>query len=297
MAPELSVNEVLSTVSSAESSLREVGGVTLHVVAAGDPADPLVVLLHGFPEFWYEWREYVGPLVEAGYRVVVPDQRGYNRSDKPGGVRPYRIDALSGDVVDLVATEGRESAHVVGHDWGAGVAWDTALRHPEVVDRLAVVNGPHPTAAQAVTTRSLAQLRKSWYMAYFQLPRLPEWTARRNDFGWLVSALRDEARRGAFSDADIERYRRAWQREGALTAMFNWYRALRYGVDPPREQVRVPTLLVWGADDRAFVPEMPTRSVEYCEDGRLERVPDATHWVVHEEHERVTGLLLDHLDG
>ncbi|MEF8881442.1 MAG: alpha/beta hydrolase [Halapricum sp.] len=283
-------------VQSAEHAFREVNGLTLHTVAAGEPGDPLVVLLHGFPEFWYEWREYVAPLVDAGYRVLVPDQRGYNRSDKPAGVRQYRISELSKDIVDLVATEDRETARVVGHDWGAAVAWDLALRHPEVVDRLGIINVPHPTVFEAQLKSNLTQLRKSWYMFYFQLPWLPERLSRRNDYRFMTETMRTGSLSGTFSETDIERYRRAWDKEGALTAMINWYRALfRFREDPPREQVQAPTIILWGENDQALVPEMATESLVYCSEGRLERFSDATHWIPHEHPERVADLLLEHL--
>jgi len=298
MASDWSANAPLPDVPSAEREHRDVNGVTLHTVVAGDPDDPLVVFLHGFPEFWYEWHEYVEPFVDAGYRVLVPDQRGYNRSDKPPGVGPYRISELSGDVVDLVATEDRETAHVIGHDWGAAVAWDTALRHPGTVDRLGIINVPHPSVFQEVLTSNLTQLRKSWYMFYFQLPRLPEWSSRRNDFGFMTGVMRESSRPGTFTETDFERYRQAWSEGGALTAMINWYRALfRHSEDPPREAVRHPTLIIWGENDEALVPEMAPMSREYCEDGRLEQFPEATHWVPHEYTERVADLLLEHLDG
>jgi pimeloyl-ACP methyl ester carboxylesterase len=295
MTPRTDTNAPLPDVSSIESTFRDANDVRLHVVVAGDADDPLVVLLHGFPEFWYEWHQYIEPLVDAGYRVLVPDQRGYNRSDKPAGVRPYRITELSGDVVDLIATEGRDAAHVIGHDWGAAVGWDLALRHPDAVDRLGIINVPHPTVFQRTLTSNLTQLRKSWYMFFFQIPRLPERYVGRNDYGFLVTAL-EEARPGTFTETDFERYRRAWAEEEALTATINWYRALfRHGEDPPRGRVRAPTLIVWGDDDQALVPEMASRSLEYCDEGNIERFPDATHWIPHEYPDRVSGLLLDHL--
>jgi pimeloyl-ACP methyl ester carboxylesterase len=283
---------------SAESTSREVDGVELHVVAAGDPADPLVVLLHGFPEFWYGWRGQIGPLVDAGYRVLVPDQRGYGRSERPDGVRPYRRRELVRDVVGLVGTEGRESAHVVGHDWGAVVAWDLACRRPELVDRLAVVNVPHPVAFRRTLRSNPEQFRRSWYVLLFQLPWLPERLAARDDFALWARMLREDARPDAFTTADLERYRATWRRAGAPTAMLNWYRALiRYPDDPPRERVAVPTLLLWGEADRALVPELARRSLDYCETGRLERFPAATHWVHHEQPDRVAELLVEHLGG
>lgn len=298
MASKASANAPLPDVSSAESSFRDVNDITLHVIAAGDTDGPLVVFLHGFPEFWYEWNHYIEPFVDAGYRVLVPDQRGYNRSDKPDGARAYRISELSQDVVELIATEDRDIAHVVGHDWGAAVAWDLALRHPRTVDRLGIINVPHPIVFEQFLRSNLTQIRKSWYMFFFQLPRLSEWYVSRNEYDFMVTAMRDGARTETFSETDLERYRRAWAEDGALTAMINWYRALfRHREDPPREQVEAPTLIIWGENDQALVPEMAPKSVDYCDDGRLEQASDATHWIPHEYPEHVSDLLLDHLDS
>lgn len=283
-------------VPSAESTFRTVNGVELHVVAAGETDAELVVLLHGFPEFWYEWSGYVESFVEAGYRVVIPDQRGYNRSDKPDGIRPYRVDRLSQDIVGLIETEGCECAHVIGHDWGAAVAWDFALRHPDAVDRLGIINVPHPSAFVDTLRSSLRQLAKSSYIFLFQLPRLPEWYVQRADFEPWVSAMREGSRPDTFTEEAFERYRSAWARDGAPTAMLNWYRALRWYRGPPRERVSVPTRIVWGENDQALVPKLAERSLEYCEQGDLERFPRATHWVTHERTDRVTTLLLDHLE-
>lgn len=281
--------------SEVTSEYREVNGVQLHVVTAGDEDGPLVVLLHGFPEFWYGWHRAIAPLVDAGYRVLVPDQRGYNLSEKPDGVRPYRISELSGDVADLVASSGRESAHVVGHDWGAAVAWDVALRHPETVDRLGIVNVPHPTVFEETLRSNPNQMLKSWYMFFFQLPRIPEWFQRRGNFRLLVNGFQSSKER-TFTETDIERYRAAWDRERGITGMINWYRALfRHGEDPPREQVEAPTLVIWGEQDKYLLTEMAPRSVGYCDDGRLERIPEGTHWVHHEYPGRVTDHLVEHL--
>lgn len=287
----------LSNVSSAESTFRSVDGVELHVVAAGETDAPLVVFLHGFPEFWYEWSEYIEPFVDAGYRVLAPDQRGYNRSEKPDGIRPYRLSRLSKDVVSLIETEGRESAHVIGHDWGAAVAWDLALRHPNAVDRLGIINVPHPSVFLDTLRSNLTQLSKSRYMLFFQLPNLPEWYVRRTDFEPWVNTMREGSRSETFTEQEFERYRSAWAQAGAPTAMINWYRALLWHrSEPPRERVGAPTRIVWGENDHALVPEMAERSLDYCEHGDLERFERATHWITHERTERVTTLLLDHLE-
>ncbi|WP_306058012.1 alpha/beta fold hydrolase [Natronococcus wangiae] len=282
--------------SGATSTSRTVNGVRLHAVSAGDEGDPLVVLLHGFPEFWYAWREQIEPLVEAGYRVVVPDQRGYNLSEKPQNARAYQLRDLSRDIVDLIASEGRDAAHVVGHDWGGAVAWDLALRYPDVADRLAIVNAPHPVAFRRQLASNPEQLRRSWYVLAFQVPWFPERVCRYDDFRVLERALRETASPGTFTDVDLTHYRRAWRREGALTGMLNWYRAIaRYPPDAPRDRLEQPTLVVWGEQDEALVPELGLASAQFCERGRLERLPETSHWVPHEEPKRTADLLLDHL--
>ncbi|AEH37893.1 alpha/beta fold hydrolase [Halopiger xanaduensis] len=298
VSPQADASKLSSV--DATTDVRTVNGVDLHVVAAGDPNDPLVVLLHGFPEFWYGWHEQIGPLVDAGYRVLVPDQRGYNLSEKPAPVRAYHQKQLSRDIVELIGSADRDAAHVVGHDWGGMVAWDLALRHHEVVDRLAIVNAPHPTVFQRHLRSNPAQMRRSWYAACFQVPRLPELCCRYDDFRLLERALRGTSAPGTFSDADLEHYRRAWSRDGALTAMINWYRAsARYGTNPPRDRVEAPTLLAWGTDDAALGTELVVDSYDYCarEGRRLELFEGTSHWVQHEEPERLTATLLEHLGG
>lgn len=287
----------LSDVPSAESTYREGNGIELHAVTAGDENDPLVVLLHGMPEFWYSWRRYIEPLVDAGYRVLVPDQRGYNASEKPPGVSPYRVTELAKDVVKLVETEGRDSAHIVGHDWGGLVAWEVAMRHPETVDTMCVLNAPHPTVFHRGFLTIPKQMKNSWYIFYYQLPRLPEWVSSLTDFKFWTSAMQDTALPDTFSETDMQCYRMAWEQAGAETAMINWYRAVgRYYEDPPREQVTAPTLIIWGEQDHALIPELAAKSVGYCDDGRLVQFSDATHWITHEYPDRVLNLLLEQLE-
>jgi len=282
---------------SAESTRVGVeDGVDLHVVRAGDPDDPLVVLLHGFSDFWYGWCNQIPALVDAGYRVVAPDIRGFNLSDKPRGLDAYRMGRLSGDVVALIESEGRESARVVGHDMGGQISWDLAQRHPERVERLGIVNVPHLSAFRRTLWSTPRQLLRSWYGFFFQVPRLPEWLLGRNDAQGIVDILTGSSRPGAFTADELEYYRRAYTRQGGLHGAVNYYRALfRRRDDPPRERVAAPTLVVWGEDDEALVPELASTSLEYCDDGRLERFPDATHWVHREAVERVNELLVAHL--
>ena len=286
----------LIDVPSAESVRRTVNGVDLHVVTAGDPDDDLVVLLHCFPDFWYCWRHQIPALVAAGYYVVVPDQRGYNLSEKPRDLDAYRMRELSGDIAGLIAADGRERAHVTGHDWGAGVAWDLALRHPDTVDRLGIINVPHPTVMRQTLRSNPRQLLRSWYMFAFQLPVIPELVLGRDDARGALDVLEESANPGAFTEADLAHYRDALRRQGAIRGAVNWYRAaFRRPDSPPRETVEAPTLVVWGDEDVALLPKMATESVGYCRDGHVERVPWASHWVHDEEPERVNEALLGHL--
>jgi len=269
--------------------------VQLHVVTAGDPDAPLVVLLHGHPDFWYGWRDQIRPLVEAGFRVVVPDQRGCNLSDAPDGVDAYRQSELVADVRELIHSEGRESAHVVGHDFGGFVAWNVALRHPSVVDRLGILNVPHPTVYRETLRSSLEQIVRSWYVWFYQVPKLPEWMLRRNDMANMVDSLEITSNEGTFDEETINRYKAAWQHTG-IEPRINWYRGFRRSKRPSRDTVTQPTLICWGENDIALLPSMVERSIDYCEDGQKRMFPDASHWV-HHEREKVTEALDRHLRG
>lgn len=280
-----------------ESRAVATNGVRLHVVEAGPEDGKLLVLLHGFPEFWYGWHETIATLANAGYRVVVPDQRGYNLSEKPPSVSDYRIDELARDVVGLIDAYGRETAAVAGHDWGAAVGWWLALHHADRVSELVAVNVPHPTVFEETLRRSWDQRLKSWYVLAFQLPTLPEAVASAGNWRLAVRGLRESSNPGTFDDEDFRRYRRAWSREGAFEAMVNWYRAIvRDRPEPDQTRVEVPTLVIWGARDRFLTKRMAGRSVDRCTDGRLLTLDDATHWIVHEEPHRVAEAIADHAD-
>jgi len=273
-------------------------GVRLHVRAAGPMDGPLVVLLHGFPEFWYGWHHQIAPLAEAGYRVVVPDQRGYNRSDAPTEMGAYDLDLLTADVCRLIDAAGRDRAHVVGHDWGAAVAWTLAMTRPERVRRLGILNVPHPRVFWRTLRTSPSQLLRSTYALFFQLPWLPEWLLDRNDGQGLAWLLRTSSRHNTFTAADLAAYRRAWRRPGRLRGMLNWYRAAFWrtlrGVvsDAP---ITAPTLVLWGARDVALRRQMAAPSADLCANGRLVVLEEATHWVQHDAPDTVTHYLLDHL--
>jgi pimeloyl-ACP methyl ester carboxylesterase len=267
------------------------GGVTLHYVEAGE--GPLVVLLHGFPEFWYSWRHQIPALAAAGFRVVAPDMRGYNLSSKPAGWRAYDADLLADDVAGLIRSLGAENARVVGHDWGAAVAYSTAMRHPEVVERLAILNVPHPER-MVRALRTVRQLRKSWYMFFFQIPWLPETAMRRGGFSFPKRSLRSGVP-GTFSDADLQRYVQAWSEPGALTGMVNYYRAaLRQSPRSVMSRMKpfeAQTLVIWGERDRFIGAELAEPLPRLVPNARVERVPEAGHFVQSEAPERVNELL------
>jgi pimeloyl-ACP methyl ester carboxylesterase len=273
-------------------------GLRLHAVNAGPSDGPALILLHGFPEFWWGWHHQIAPLTEAGYRVIVPDQRGYNLSDKPPECRAYRLDRLGGDVLALMDQLGIQQAFLAGHDFGAAVTWWLLLFHPHRFRSAAILNVPHPRVFWRKLRTSPRQLAKSWYMFAFQVPRLPEWQLSGHAFQPLVQSLLGSSQPGTFSPDDLEAYRSAWAVPGSLRAMIHWYRAsLRYGFPAPRPtdgMVSLPVLILWGEEDRFLSREMAMESLAFCRQGRCLLFPGVSHWIQHEEPARVAGELIAH---
>jgi len=272
----------------------EVGdGITLHYVEAGE--GPLVLLLHGFPEFWFGWRRQIAPLAAAGFRVVAADTRGYNLSSRPEGVAAYSVDLLAEDIRGLVHALGATSANVVGHDWGGSIAWATATNHPDVVDRLAILNAAHPRRLQEGLHHP-SQLRKSWYFFFFAIPGLPEDVVHARDWHFFRHFVHDA--NPPFTPEETERYIEAWSQPGAATAMINYYRSSvkesskqAKEVHPP---ISAPTLVIWGERDRYLGRDLAEPDREDVPNlDRVERLEDASHWVHHDEAERVNQLLID----
>jgi pimeloyl-ACP methyl ester carboxylesterase len=289
----------MATHSLADLTHREIdtNGVTLHAVVGGPTDGDPLVLLHGFPEFWYGWRNQIPALTEAGYRVIVPDQRGYNLSDKPAGIDAYRLESLAADAVGILDSLGYDSARFVGHDWGAAVLWQTLLEHPEAVDRAVTMNIPHPAVFDEYLKKPRQTLRSS-YMFAFQIPYLSEFVLKAGNCWGFQQFLGTTNSDEAFTDADLDRYREAWTRPGAATGMLNYYRAL-IRRDPggvPTMTVEPPTLVLWGTQDPLLHHEMAEKSADFCANGRLEAVDEATHWIQHEVPDLVNDHLLDFLD-
>jgi pimeloyl-ACP methyl ester carboxylesterase len=282
--------------SPLEFRVFHINGIALHVVLAGPASGKPLVLLHGFPEFWFAWRLQIDHFVSSGYRVIITDQRGYNLSDKPAGIASYSIDLLTRDVVNILDTVADSKAFVVGHDWGAVVTWCLAARYSDRVSRTAILSAPHPRVFIKNLIINPAQLRRSWYILFFQLPWLPEYILRRRDWALLVRMLRNTSPRGVFSDPDLQQYKKSWAKKGALTAMLNSYRAAllrpsKFALDSKASRVKVPALLIWGKNDQFVGEAMARQSLQYCDDGHLEMFETATHWVQHEEPAQVNILL------
>ena len=276
-----------------ETSRVDVGEVSLFVVQAGPKDGPPIVLLHGFPEFWYAWARQVDALSAAGFRAIAPDQRGYGHSDKPGPVEAYDFEKLAGDIAGLVSALGYESACVAAHDWGGGIAWQLAIHHPERVRKLVIFDTSHPDASRVAGPSQ--EKTVSWYRTAFQIPYLPEWLSRLGHWRLVTGMMRDSAAPGAFPDAKLALYRSAWDREGAYGKMVNWYRAaFRRGYpEGPLRRIAVPTLVVAAAHD-AFIPgDLTRRSVELLDQGQLLELDYGTHWVLQEEPAKTAQIVAD----
>ncbi|NNE66857.1 MAG: alpha/beta hydrolase [Pyrinomonadaceae bacterium] len=275
--------------------------ITLHYAEAGT-GDQLVVLLHGFPEFWYSWRHQLKDLAAAGYTVVAPDMRGYNLSDKPADVSAYEIEELVQDVSDLIEHLGFEKAVVIGHDWGAGVAWAFSQRKPEMLTKLASLQVPPPSIWKK--NQTVSQFLASWYMFFFQLPWLPELMLTSSDFRKLAIALKTTtAEKGVFSDEDVALYKKAWSQEGAITGGLNYYRAnilkRMFGKGIPPKKIDVPTLFIYGEQDHAVLPQTVANTGDIVSGEYRElRIPESGHWVQNEARETVSATLIEFLsDG
>jgi epoxide hydrolase 4 len=267
----------------------DTGEVRLHVAEEGEPGGKPVVLLHGFPEGWFSWRSQMRALASAGFRAVAPDLRGYGESDKPSGPAHYKSSLIAGDVAALVRSLGVGAVPVVGHDWGAPIAYRLAHDHPELVSRLFILNGPHPAQFARVLRRSWAQRRRSWYIAFFQLPFLPErMLSRRNTLGRML--------RGAVSREELAEYERAFPGPASFTPPLDWYRAAARGDRPPKNRTfDKDVLVIWGMRDFALGPECLEGLEKWLPRVRIERLPNAGHFVQHEAAREVDAILLREL--
>ncbi|HTI15229.1 MAG TPA: alpha/beta hydrolase [Dictyobacter sp.] len=271
--------------------------IRMHYVMQGE--GPLIVLLHGFPEFWYSWRWQIPVLADLGYTVVAPDLRGYNDSDKP--MSGYDMPNLLRDIVGLIKGLGYNKAIIIGHDWGGVLAWVFSTTYPDLTERLIVLNAPHPEAFRR-ELRTAKQLRKSWYVLAFQLPWLPEYTLGRHDAEAIGRLIYESAvQKSAFPAEVLEQYCIAMNKPGSLRASITYYRSLlRHPLDSLRAVqantlTSAPTLLIWGEQDVALDRALTQGLEEWVPDLQVKSIADSGHWVQQEKPELVNTYLTEFL--
>jgi epoxide hydrolase 4 len=269
-------------------------GVKLHYVSQGEGA--LMLMLHGFPEFWYSWRHQI-PEFAKNYKVVALDLRGYNDSDKPKETSAYVMAEFIKDVEGVIRGLGYDKCVLVAHDWGGAIAWSFTYTHPEMVEKLIVLNLPHP-AKFAEGLRTPQQLQRSWYMFFFQLPFLPELLIQSGDYQLIENAFKGMAvDKSTFSQADIEAYKDAASKRGALTAMVNYYRNIFQSqfLNQNWRLLEVPTLMIWGENDSALGKELTYGTEAYVKDFQIKYIPNCSHWVQQEQPQLVNQYMRDFL--
>ena len=270
-------------------------GVRLHYVTQGE--GPLMLMLHGFPEFWYSWRHQI-PEFAKDFKVVALDLRGYNDSDKPQDQSAYVMDQFILDVEGVIKGLGYERCVLVGHDWGGAIAWNFAYAHPEMVERLIVINLPHP-AKFAQGFRTPQQLLRSSYIFFFQLPWLPELLLQSSDYQAIENALKGMAvNKSAFTKADLEAYKDAAAKRGALTAMLKYYRNVLQQrlLSFDWSVLEVPTLMIWGENDQALGKELTYGTEAYVRDFRIKYIPNCSHWVQQEQPQLVNQYMREFVE-
>ncbi len=275
----------------------ETTGAVLHVALAGPKDGEPVLMLHGFPDLWVTWAWQVKPLIDAGYRLIMPDQRGYNLSSRPRQVEAYGMEVMEQDHLDLLEAlgYGDRKVHLVGHDWGGAMSWWLAEHYPDRWETLTVLNCPPMKVLAKAAQKHLRQIRRSWYIAFFQVPLVPEKLAAAGDFRALESALKKGAAPSAFTAGDLEVLRRAWGRPGAVRGMINWYRA---GTKTLRKsgrskKITVPTTILWGEQDFALHELLVEPSAARCETVEVKRFPAAGHWVHREAPEAIAEAMVE----
>ncbi|MCS6858035.1 MAG: alpha/beta hydrolase [Sandaracinaceae bacterium] len=277
-----------------------VGGLRFSLRVAGEPnAEALALCLHGFPESSYSWRYQMPLLAKLGYRVWAPDLRGYGDSDKPNRVEDYRLEFLLEDIAGLVDQASAKRLILVGHDWGGYLAWQFAIRRIRPLERLIVMNIPHPRRMAEGLRRSPKQLLRSWYMFAFQIPRLPEWWLSRNNHEAIRKAFLGMAiDKSRFPPHVLDEFVRSASQPGALFGMLAYYRAsFRYPHRTPRRVLELPTLLLWGEEDRALGKELTHNTHELVRPLTLRFIPNCSHWVQQEAPEVVNAMIEDWLEG
>lgn len=280
----------------------DVEGLRMHYVTQG--TGKLLLLLHGFPDFWYVWRFQI-PELANHFRVVAPDLRGYNKTDKPSGVENYSLNIIAGDVLGLIKALGETKAMIVGHDWGGVVAWSLAALNPEHTEKLVILNAPHPNAYTSRAKLSLRQLQKSWYVFFFQTPKIPEEVLSRDDYSFLKNMVKlSFVEKKALTNEDLRLYAKAWSQPGALTAMINYYRAnLKPSILFSERKIAFPkitspTFVIWGEQDVALSRSLIEDTEEFIAASySIKYIPNCGHWVQLEKPRLVNECVYKFLEN
>ncbi len=277
-----------------QHSYLKTNGIQLHYVTQGD--GPLILFLHGFPEFWYSWRHQLEAFGHD-YKAVALNLRGYNNSDKPEEKSAYALPELVKDVEGTIRALGYERCTLVGHDWGGAIAWSFAYAYPTMLEQLIVLNLPHP-AKFAAGLRTPQQLLRSWYVGLFQLPVLPEFLLSAGNYAAIRAIFRDQAALGAFTQADIDALVAAAAKPGAIASMLNYYRNIFSAEGLLNQQwgvLEVPTLMIWGENDAALGKELTDGTEEYVADFTICYIAHCSHWVQQEQPALVNQYIKDFL--
>jgi len=278
----------------------EAGGLTFEIVGCGE-GDRLALCLHGFPAHALCWRDLLPPLARLGYRAWAPNQRGYGNSSRPQGVAAYNIEKLIDDVAALIDASGAKETVLIGHDWGALVAWGFAARKVRPLKALIIMNVPHPMCYLRSLFRS-AQLFKSWYILFFQLLWVPDRLFARNHAALIEKMVRRSSNPDKFPAAMLKIFRDSAAQPGAVTAMLNWYRALfrggaRRAVRSGFPVIHVPTLMIWGEADIALSKSATYDTHRYVSNLTLKYLPGVSHWVLQDAPDTVTAMIEEFLQS
>jgi pimeloyl-ACP methyl ester carboxylesterase len=275
-----------------ETTFIETNHVKLHVALAGPKDGEPVILLHGFPDFWFCWEKQMKALADQGFRVIVPDQRGFNLSDKPKGIKAYSQEKLATDIIDLAKVLGYDQFNLAGHDFGGLVSWSLASLHPEYVKKMVILSAPHLGASAKYNKSHVSQKLKSWYVLFFQLKLLPESFLRAFDYRILVKNMP-----ASLSAEEIARYKKAWSQPNGIKSMINWYRAFLEDINSKairHAQIEIPTHIIWGDQDKYLETGLAELSLDQCSNGKLTIFEDTSHWLMNDEADAVSQILIKH---
>ncbi|MEJ2293152.1 MAG: alpha/beta hydrolase [Candidatus Lokiarchaeota archaeon] len=275
-----------------EEKYIKTNNITLHTIIIGK-GRPLI-LLHGFPDFWYGWKGVI-PELKTKFKLIIPDMRGYNLSDKPKGTQKYKMKYLIDDIKGLIDALNLEKPYLAGHDWGGVVAWGFAEKYPELIQKLVILNAPHPKIFASLLQSNKAQQKASSYIFQFLKPGGEQFLFE-DDFKWLKFALFNSLEnKNALNDFDKEYYLKAWSQPNAITSGVKYYKA-NASFDDFTGIIKVPTLVFHGMKDTALLPVILEGLEKYVEDLKILKIPNSSHWIMHEEPELVSTKIIEYLE-